>query len=269
MTRYAVIGDPVSHSKSPLIHSLFAEQTGEEIEYEKIRVTEPELAAFVRDFFAAGGGGLNVTLPHKEAVYSMADHASERARLAKAANTLWVDRNQSLQADNTDGAGLVRDLKHNLGVVLQDRSVLILGAGGSARGVLPAIITEKPAAVTVLNRTQSRAQKIQQEYNSVYPLETGLLDISPAAGFDIIINATSSSIAGELPPLQPAIIGPDCSCYDLMYSDQPTPFMLWAGNNGAERVVDGLGMLVEQAAESFLIWRGVRPDTQSVIAALR
>lgn len=269
MTRYAVIGDPISHSKSPLIHSLFAEQTGERVEYEKIRVTESELADFVRDFFAAGGGGLNVTLPHKEIAFALAEHASDRARLAKAANTLWVGENQILSADNTDGAGLVRDLKHNLGVTIQDRSVLVIGAGGSARGILPSIIGEKPEKITILNRTQSRAQQIQLEYSSLFPLDTGPLDISPAIGFDIVINATSSSIAGELPPLQPAIISAGCSCYDLMYSDHPTPFMQWAVNHGAELVVDGLGMLVEQAAESFLIWRGVRPDTQCVIAALR
>lgn len=269
MTRYAVIGDPVSHSKSPLIHSLFAEQTGEKVEYEKIRVTEPELANFVRDFFSAGGGGLNVTLPHKESVFALAVHTSDRARLAKAANTLWVGQDEALCADNTDGAGLVQDLKLNLGVNIQDSSVLILGAGGSTRGVLPSIIEEKPGKVTVLNRTQSRAHQIQLEYSSLFPLDTGPLDISPAKGFDIIINATASSIAGELPPLQPSIISAGCCCYDLMYGDDPTPFMKWAVDHGAELVIDGLGMLVEQAAESFLIWRGVRPDTQSVIAALR
>jgi shikimate dehydrogenase len=269
VTRYAVIGDPVSHSKSPLIHSLFAEQTGEQVEYEKIGVTASDLATFIRDFFAAGGGGLNVTLPHKESVFALAEHASDRARLARAANTLWIGENQSLQADNTDGAGLVRDLKHNLGVTMQDKSVLILGAGGSARGVLPSIIEEKPATVTILNRTLNRAKQIQQDFSSLYPLNIGPLEISPAIGFDIVINATSSSIADKLPPLQPGIISAGCSCYDLMYSDQPTPFMQWAVNHGAELVVDGLGMLVEQAAESFLIWRGVRPDTQRVIAALR
>ena len=271
MTRYAVIGDPISHSKSPLIHARFAEQTGEGISYEKIKVAESDLAEFVREFFAKGGGGLNVTLPHKEAAFALADKVSDRARLAKAANTLWIDGENSLHADNTDGAGLVRDLQQNLEVSLQDATILLLGAGGSARGVLPSIINTKPSAITVLNRTLPRAEQIQQDYSALFPLSTGPLDFSPTSGngFDVIINATSSSIAGELPPLQRSLIGEQCSCYDLMYSDQPTPFMKWAKDNGAKLVADGLGMLVEQAAESFYIWRGVRPDTRSVISALR
>ncbi len=269
MTRYAVIGDPVSHSKSPIIHSSFAKQTGEDIEYSKVRVTVAELENFVKEFFATGGGGMNVTLPHKEAVFALADKSSDRARLAKAANTLWVDDNLSLHADNTDGAGLVRDLKHNLNIELRNKSVLLLGAGGSARGVLPSIIEERPSTIVVLNRTESRAEQIRQDYKDLFQLETGPLDLSPDQGFDLIINATSSSIAGELPPLKPAIIGAHCCCYDLMYSDKPTPFMLWARENGATLVRDGLGMLVEQAAESFFIWRGVRPETKNVIATLR
>ncbi len=269
MTRYAVIGDPVSHSKSPLIHSNFAEQTGEDMKYEKIQVNSDELGAFITEFFATGGGGLNVTVPHKEAVFALADQPTERAQLAQAANTLWLDSEKKLCADNTDGIGLVRDLKENLAVSLKGKSVLVLGAGGAARGILSPIIREQPSVLMILNRTVARAEVLQKEFEHLFPLQVGALDHAPAQGFDVVLNATSSSISDELPPLQDSIIGEDCVCYDLMYSDTETRFMRWAAKNGSPLVVDGLGMLVEQAAESFAIWRGMRPDTRSVRAALR
>lgn len=269
MTRYAVIGDPVSHSKSPLIHSNFAEQTGEDVQYEKIHVSSEELDDFVKEFFSTGGGGLNVTVPHKESVFKLADLPSERARLAQAANTLWLDSEQNLCADNTDGVGLVRDLTENLGVSLKAKSILVLGAGGSVRGILPSLIEAQPADIMILNRTLARAESIQNEFEHLFPLQAGALDYAPAEGFDVILNATSSSIAGELPPLNSSIIGESCACYDLMYSDTETVFMQWAREQGSALVVDGLGMLVEQAAESFAIWRGVRPDTRSIRSVLR
>lgn len=269
MTRYAVIGDPVSHSKSPLIHSNFAEQTGEDVKYEKIQVSSDELSTFIAEFFATGGGGLNVTVPHKEAVFALADLPTERASLAQAANTLWLDSEKKLCADNTDGVGLVRDLKENLGVSLKGLSILVLGAGGAARGILSPLISEQPSSLTLLNRTVARAEALQEEFEHLFPLQIGELDYAPAEGFDLVLNATSSSIASELPPLQNSIIGENCVCYDLMYSDTETSFMRWATENGSLLVVDGLGMLVEQAAESFAIWRGLRPDTKSVRAALR
>ena len=267
--RYAVVGDPIAHSKSPQIHRLFAAQTGETLVYDKHRVSSARFPAFVTSFFAAGGGGLNVTLPHKQAAFALAGESSHRSRLARAANTLWLNRSGVLCAENTDGSGLVRDLAVNHGVQLEGRRVLVLGAGGATRGLLAALVACDPGSITVLNRTLARAQLLQADFAAEYALTVGGYGCPELPPQHVIINATAMSLADELPPIDPAVIGEACCCYDLMYGNQPTAFMAWAETHGADKALDGLGMLVEQAADSFLLWRGIRPDTAPVIAALR
>ncbi len=268
---YAVIGHPISHSKSPRIHSLFAQQTGEALEYTAIQAPLDGFAETVRQFFERGGKGLNVTVPFKEQAWQLARWRSERAEKAGAANTLYCDQDGALMADNTDGFGLVRDLTVNCGVDLADARILILGAGGAVRGVLGPVLAQGPAAVTLANRTVAKAQALVDLFRD----EAGQTVLEacgfeqPAQPFDVIINGTSASLQGDLPPLAPSVIGADTVVYDMMYSQQTTTFNQWALDQGAVRVFDGLGMLVEQAAEAFRVWRGVRPDTAPVMAALR
>ena len=269
MIQYAVVGDPIAHSKSPQIHQMFAEQIGEAITYSKERVIDADFDEYVRRFFAQGGGGLNVTLPHKEAAFSLANQTTVQAQLAKAANTLWLNDEAVLCADNTDGAGIVRDLSINNDIPLTGKRILMLGAGGAARGALASLIGVNPDSILVLNRTLSRAQLMQQDFESAYQLEIADFDEKPQGSFDVIINATSASISGAVPQIDSNYLNDNSCCYDMMYADKPTPFMEWGKINGAAKVLDGLGMLVEQAAESFSIWRGVRPDTAPVIDALR
>jgi len=269
LIQYAVVGDPIAHSKSPQIHQMFAKQTGEAITYLKEQVDEADFDQYVRVFFAQGGGGLNVTLPHKEAAFSLAKQTTVQAQLAKAANTLWMNEKAVLCADNTDGAGIVRDLSINNDITLTGKRILMLGAGGAARGALASLIGVNPDRILVLNRTLSRAQLMQQDFESAYQLEVADFDEKPQYSFDVIINATSASISGTVPQIDSGYLSESTCCYDMMYADEPTPFMEWGRSNGAGKVLDGLGMLVEQAAESFSIWRGVRPDTGPVIQALR
>lgn len=269
MTQYAVVGNPVAHSKSPQIHRLFAEQTGEDVQYEKYQVEADEFDTFVTEFFAAGGGGLNVTLPHKQAAFELARQKSTQTDLAKAANTLWLNSDGELQAENTDGSGLVNDLQKNNQFSIADKHVLMLGAGGAARGALAALVAEKPASILVLNRTLARAEALQSDFAPIFELQTGSYDATPDQQYELVINATAMSIAGEVPAISPHFLAPGCCCYDMMYGDEKTAFMLWAEQQGAQMVLDGLGMLVEQAAESFYLWRGVKPQTADVIAALR
>ena len=269
MTRYAVVGDPVAHSLSPRIHALFASQTGQAVEYTKQRVGADEFQNFVSTFFAEGGGGLNVTLPHKQAAFTLAERHSQRARLAQAVNTLWLAEEGHLQGDNTDGAGIVRDLANNNQVRLSGSRLLVLGAGGAARGALASLVESGPSSIGVLNRTLSRGLELKADFAGVYPITVRDYAMVEQAPADVIINATSMSLSGEIPPLDPALLGSHCCCYDMMYGPEPTAFMNWAAEHGAGKVLDGLGMLVEQAAESFFLWRGVRPETAEVIAALR
>lgn len=269
MSRYAVIGYPVSHSKSPRIHRMFAAQTGEALEYSAIEVAPEELSNFVDDFFSQGGAGLNVTLPHKEAVFALAQSLTERAERAGAANTLFLDANGRLCGDNTDGVGLLRDLKNNHRLTLTKKNILLLGAGGAIRGIIAALATEDPASMTIANRTLARAVNLQQQFGELLPIEISDYAALQSRDFDFIINGTSLGVHGEVPPLKPDLIGPDCCCYDLMYADRETAFVSWAKAQGAKQAIDGLGMLVEQAAESFFVWRGIRPDTSPVINQLR
>ena len=271
--RFAVIGHPVSHSLSPRIHALFSAQTGRPLRYDAIDVPPQRLATTVQKFFADGGGGLNVTLPHKQAVIGLLSRCSEAARRAGAANTLWRDPDGSLVGDNTDGVGLVRDLQQNLGVSVAARRVLLLGAGGAARGVLGPLLALGPRELVIANREAARAQALAAESGSpvhacalavlASPSETG------GVGFDLILNATAASLSNQLPALSPALLHAGTVCYDLAYALHETAFVAWARRAGAAAAHDGLGMLVEQAAESFERWHGVRPDTAAVLSALR
>lgn len=268
---YAVVGNPISHSKSPRIHSLFASETGEPVEYTAIQAPLDDFAGTVRQFFERGGKGLNVTVPFKEDAWKLADRRTERAQNAGAANTLYLDDEGRLTADNTDGCGIVRDLVVNHGVVLGQARILVLGAGGAVRGVLGPILAEHPAAITIANRTVAKADALVSLFKPVAG-ETALSACGfeqPREPFDVIINGTSASLQGDLPPLSPEVVGEQTVVYDMMYSLQTTTFNQWALEQGAQNVHDGLGMLVEQAAESFRIWRGVNPATGPVIEELR
>ena len=268
---YAVVGNPISHSKSPRIHSLFALQTGEQLEYTAIQAPEDDFAATVTGFFERGGKGLNVTVPFKEQAWKIADRRTERAELAGASNTLYKDSKGLLTADNTDGKGLVTDLKVNHGIPLAGRRILVLGAGGAVRGVLGPILAEKPAVLVIANRTVAKAEGLVTLFEAIAgQTRLGACGFEqPAEAFDIIINGTSASLQGDLPPVSANVIGADTVIYDMMYSLQTTTFNQWALDQGATQVFDGLGMLVEQAAEAFRIWRGVSPDTWPVIDELR
>jgi len=266
--RYAVIGHPVAHSRSPFIHARFAAQTHQWLEYGTIDAAPGEFAATVHSFFAAGGKGLNVTVPHKEAAYQLAAELTPRAQRAQAVNTLALTKNGALLGDNTDGAGLARDLLNNQRVTIAGRRVLLLGAGGAARGVLAPLLGLRPSELIVVNRNVQRAGELVGMFADLGQLRAVGYDALGNEPFDIVINATAASLAGELPPLPPGIVNARSICYDMAYARDETPFVRWALERGVARALMGLGMLVEQAAESFHLWRGVRPDTASVLSAL-
>ncbi len=266
--RYAVMGNPIAHSLSPMIHRQFAEQTGQSLRYEAILVPLGAFPEAVARFQAEGGRGLNVTVPFKEEAWALADERSARAEQAGAVNTLVLREDGTRFGDNTDGVGLVRDLTENLGWRVADRRVLILGAGGAVRGVLGPILAEGPRSVTLANRTVARAEALATRFAGPVPLQAQGFEALAGAAFDLVINGTSASLAGELPPLPEGCVA-GARVYDMVYGAAPTPFMDWARRAGAAQVADGLGMLVEQAAEAFLIWRGVRPETAPVLRALR
>jgi len=266
--RYAVLGHPISHSRSPWIHARFAAQTAQAMSYKAIDVEPLQLASFVREFFAGGGRGLNITLPHKVAAAALATELSDAARAAGAVNTLWSDPAGRLCADNTDGVGLARDLGTNLGIELTGRRVLLLGAGGAARGIIAALLQPKPAELIIANRTLSRAEELAAQFGGAAPVRAVLLGELSAPAFDLIINATAASLAGEALALPPQLFGRDSVCYDLAYQDGDTMFVQWARAQGVRQAFGGIGMLIEQAAESFRLWRGVRPDTAPLLAEL-
>jgi shikimate dehydrogenase len=261
--RYAVFGHPIAHSKSPQIHAAFARQTGQDMTYEAILAPLDGFAESVAAFIATGGRGANVTVPFKEAAFKLADRLSPRAQRAGAVNTLTFD-GDGILGDNTDGAGLVADLTRNLGCALAGKRILLLGAGGAARGVIEPLLDLQPAALVIANRTVSRAQELAEIFGRGVTA-SGFDDLDTP--FDVVINATAASLAGELPPLSPTLFTQDTLAYDMMYG-RDTPFLAFARTQDA-RTADGLGMLVEQAAEAFHLWRGVRPDTAPVIAGLR
>jgi shikimate dehydrogenase len=261
--RYAVFGHPIAHSRSPLIHAAFARQTGQDMRYEAILAPLDGFAASVAAFVAAGGRGANVTVPFKEDAFRLAQRLAPRAERAGAVNTLTFAANEIL-GDNTDGAGLVADLTRNLGREPAGQRILLLGAGGAARGVIEPLLDRQPAALVIANRTVARAQELARLFGrGVAACGFDAVD----GPYDLVINATAASLAGELPPLSPAVFAADALAYDMMYG-RDTPFLAFARTHGAA-TADGLGMLVEQAAEAFQLWRGVRPDTAPVIASLR
>ena len=269
MDRYAVMGNPVAHSKSPRIHALFAGQTNQQLSYEAILVEKDGFSTAVADFLQHGGKGLNITVPFKEQAWALATIRSEHAERAGAVNTLILDKDGRHFGDNTDGVGLVRDLLQNHGSVLKNKRLLLVGAGGAARGVIEPLLNEKPSLLVIANRTAEKAVELARLFCDLGHTEgCGLSDVA-GQSFDLIINATAASLAGQVPALPDSVVTPGSHCYDMMYADKATAFMDWAQQLGAARCMDGLGMLVEQAAESFYLWRDLRPDTGTVIQALR
>jgi shikimate dehydrogenase len=267
--RYGVMGYPVSHSRSPVIHRLFALQTGQELQYELLQVAPDKLETAVRQFQRTGGKGLNITVPHKAAVVRLCDHLSERAATAGAVNTLSF-RDGEIYGDNTDGIGLLRDLVINLGLAIEGASILILGAGGATRGIVGPLLEMQPTVLRIANRTVDKAEYIAEDFSHVGPVTACRFDLVPISeSYDLVINATSAGVHGETPPYPAAAISPNTICYDLSYGLSPTPFSEWARAQGAAKSVMGWGMLVEQAAESFHIWRGVRPDTAPVLKQMK
>ena len=268
--KYAVFGNPIDHSKSPDIHRQFAKQTGQSLSYEKQLVDPQGFEAAADAFFAGGGKGLNITVPFKQDAYAYVARTTSRARRAGAVNTLCLEADGTILGDTTDGVGLVSDIKHNLRWQIRHKKVLILGAGGAVRGVLEPLLEEQPQHIIIANRTVDKALQLAKGFAEFgYLLGCGF-DMLDEQQFDVIISGTSASLQGELPPLPDCLINADGStaCYDMLYGAEPTPFMQWAAERGA-KVSDGLGMLVGQAAESFALWRGVRPETAPVISRLR
>lgn len=268
---YAVMGNPIEHSKSPLIHAAFAKQLGISIDYWALLI-DTQAGAFneaVKDFKAANGKGLNITVPFKQSAWALTKHYhSESAKKAQAVNTLWFNEDGEIVGDNTDGVGLIRDITQNHGMTIHGKKVLILGAGGAVRGVLQYILQESPAQCTIANRTHTKTLILVESFSKDGDINACTYDSLAGQTFDLIINGTSASLQNTLPPL-PNGIAQGAVCYDMAYGSNDTIFMQWAREQGAIHVLDGLGMLVEQAAESFLLWHGVSPDTQLVIQELR
>ncbi|HET8704772.1 MAG TPA: shikimate dehydrogenase [Pseudomonadales bacterium] len=268
VANYAVMGNPIAHSKSPIIHAEFAKQLGEAIRYERMLVPLDGFPQAVSAFFNAGGLGLNITVPFKEEAWKISDVRSKRAEKAGAVNTLMLAKSGKIHGDTTDGVGLVRDIKDNHHGLLRGARILVLGAGGAVRGVLQPLLQEQPAEIVIANRTVEKADFLAQLFAEEGPVKAASF-AALEGPFDWIINGTSASLGGELPPLPQQIISPRTHCYDMMYGKGLTPFNAWAQQQGAAETIDGLGMLVEQAAESYFIWRNKRPNTQPVLAMLR
>lgn len=267
--RFAVFGNPIKQSRSPVIHRTFAAQCDVQLEYRAVRVELDDFEQAVAAFFAGGGRGLNVTVPFKERAAELAAELSPRASRAGAANTLWCDEQGSICADNTDGLGLVRDMIANLGWTVQGAEVLIIGAGGAVRGILEPLLRELPASVHIINRTTERGERLAEEFASLGTLSAGGLKVPDGRQFDLLINASSAGLGGAAPQLAASILRERSCCYDLLYGAEPTPFMRWSAHHAAWAVSDGLGMLVEQAAESFYKWHRQRAETRPVIQELR
>ncbi len=265
--QYVVIGNPIAHSKSPQIHARFAQQTGQDIGYERLLAPVDGFAPAVRAFIAAGGRGANVTVPFKLDAFALAGERSARAQAAGAVNTLKFDGGR-IYGDNTDGVGLVRDIVANAGVAVAGARVLLLGAGGAARGVILPLLEQQPQQIVIANRTLSRADELVAQFSAAAGKLSAAGFDALQGDFDIVINATSASLSSELPPVPASTFTAASFAYDMMYGAAPTVFMQMAAAQGA-RVRDGLGMLVEQAAESFFLWRGIRPDTAPVYQWLR
>lgn len=267
---YAVVGNPIEHSLSPTIHTMFAEQTKQNIKYS---VHLAKISQFNQHLFLLrkkGFKGLNITVPFKLDAYNVCDELSPRAQDAKAVNTLFLRSDNTIAGDNTDGIGLVRDLMHNHQTLIKNRKILVLGAGGAVRGVLGPLLVQSPSLLMVANRTLAKAEALVDDFKNIGQIEAcGYSDLGYEQ-FDLIINGTSAGLSGEIPPISEAILGPNTICYDMVYNrNEDTAFVSWAKNNGASQAYDGLGMLIEQAAEAFSLWRGIKPQTAPVISHLR
>ncbi|MBS0394210.1 MAG: shikimate dehydrogenase [Proteobacteria bacterium] len=262
------MGHPVSHSWSPFIHGLFARATQQHMQYRLIDVAPERFRSEALQFFVDGGKGLNITLPHKQAAAELVNELSARAAEAGAVNTIFQKASGELVGDNTDGVGLVTDLEVNLGLALAGARVLLLGAGGATRGVLGPLLGRAPARVVIANRTLARAAELVREFAGRGELEATGFETVEATPFDLVINGTSASLEGTMPPVTPAAVGPATVCYDMAYAKGETPFTRWARERGAAAAHKGWGMLVEQAAEAFLVWRGIRPQTRPVLELL-
>lgn len=266
--RYGLVGHPVEHSRSPLIHTVFARQTGQRLTYELLDAEPAAFETAVRGFGAAGGKGLNVTVPHKEAAFALCDEHSEAATAAGAVNTIRIDGGQ-LRGDNTDGVGFIRDVTVNQRQALAGRRVIVLGAGGATRGIVGPLLEQRPAELVIANRTKERADQVVTQFGSAAGIRARTFaELKEQPPFDVLVNATSAGLKGESPPFPASLVSPQSFCYDLVYSLSDTPFVTWARSHGAGRAVQGWGMLVEQAAEAFFIWRGVRPDTKALLKQL-
>lgn len=265
---YAVIGNPIKHSKSPLIHTDFAKQTKQDLDYITKEIPLDGLVEGLKQLQQEGFKGINVTVPFKEQVWQAVDTKSEHATRAGAVNTVIFNDDGTLYGDNTDGIGLCRDLLDNNDIELKGKRLLLLGAGGAARGVIEPLLSYQPTELVIANRTASKAQDLAELFAEFGAVSGGGYD-DVSGSFDVIINATAASLQGKVPPLADDILNDDASCYDMMYSNEDTAFIAWAKQHGAAKTVDGLGMLAEQAAEAFRIWRGVKPKTIRVIAAIR
>lgn len=266
---YCVMGNPVLHSKSPFIHTEFARQTGQNIYYQAILVEEGKFPEAIDAFQEQGGQGLNVTIPFKQDAWDLAEYLSTAATRARAVNTLWFDETGHRFGDTTDGTGLVRDLVVNHGISLAGEKVLILGAGGAVRGILDPIFDQKPGQIVIANRTTARAEELASAFTDRGNIIACGFDDLPGQQFHYVINGTAASLQGVIPPLPADLLARNAFCYDMMYASEDTVFIKWAKSHGTARAYDGLGMLVEQAAESFFIWRGLRPETGPVISMLR
>ncbi len=269
--RFAVVGNPVEHSLSPRIHAAFARQGRRQIDYRAERVEVDRFEGWVSAFFNTEGRGLNVTLPFKTRAFGMANTVSDRARRTGAANFLTVNEAGGIHADNTDGKGLLTDVMTNAGWILEGARVLVLGAGGAVKGIIPSLLEANPAALLIANRTAERAEALAAEWKArPIPVSGGSYAQAAGTPWDVIINGTSTGLYDEMPALPgETVLAEGCCCYDMAYGKGPTPFLRWAAEQGARDARDGLGMLVEQAAESFYLWLGDYPDTQPVIADLR
>lgn len=265
--QYVVFGNPISHSRSPFIHQYFAQQTEQHLQYSTIEAPIDDFAGSTAQFFAQGGKGANVTVPFKEQAFAICQQVSERAQKAGAVNTLIKTANGEIHGDNTDGQGLVADLLNNA-VILENANILLVGAGGASRGVILPLLAQKPRQLVIANRTLAKAELLAAEFdqpNFVASTFEGLNDQQ----FDVVVNATSASLTGKLPDIPSACLTANTLCYDMVYGSETTAFNAWAEKQGVVKTIDGLGMLVEQAAESFRLWRGVMPQTDVVLEQLR
>jgi len=265
---YGLVGHPVAHSWSPFIHGMFAKATGQHLVYRLFDVTAEDFERETRRLIASGARGLNVTLPHKQAAALLVQEMTARAARAGAVNTIVLRADSTLLGDNTDGVGLLDDLERNLGLELGDRRILILGAGGAVRGVIAPLLERKPGQLVIANRTPQRATDLAAEFADLGPI--GACSIERIAGppYDLIINGTSAGLHGEMPEMPTGLVGAETVCYDMAYGRGHTPFTLWAKSLHCHRIKKGWGMLVEQAAAAFALWRGIRPDTAPVLRAL-